>query len=134
MIVKETASAAKRVSYFFIAIIFVLFTLSFISLFQAFETYRKTGATDYITVTLSASAIALSSYLAIQARQKPMKLGFEPLKVFTTVQCSNCDHKNTREFQNGDFILKKVELCPKCNIPTFISSIYREATAEEEKK
>ena len=133
MIVKETASAAKRVSYFFIAIIFVLFTLSFISLFQAFETYRKTGVTDYVTVVLSGSAIALSSYLAIQARQKPMKLGFDPQKVFTTIQCSKCDFKNTREFQSGDFILKKVETCPKCNVLTFISSIYREAAAEEDK-
>jgi len=132
MIVKETASA-KRVSYFFIAIIFVLFTLSFISLFQAFETYRRTKVIDYVTVVLSGSAIALSSYLAIQARQKPMKLGFDPQKVFTTIQCSKCDFKNTREFQSGDFILKKVETCPKCNVPTFISSIYREAAAEEDK-
>lgn len=130
---KETASEAKRISYFFIAIIFVLFTLSFISLFQAFETYRRTGVTDYVTVVLSASAIALSSYLALQAKQKPVKTGFEPPKVFSTIQCQKCDFKNKREFQNGDFILKKVEPCPKCNVPTFISSIYREATAEEEK-
>ena len=133
MVVKETASEAKRVSYFFIAIIFVLFTLSFVSLFQAIETWRRTNVIDYMTVVLSGSAIALSSYLAMQAKQKPVKTGFESPKVFTTIQCQKCDYKNNREFQNGDYILKKVEPCPKCNVPTFISSIYREATAEEEK-
>ena len=130
---KQTTSEAKRVSYFFIIIIFVLFTLSFISLFQAIETYRRTGVTDYVTVILSGCAITLSSYLAFQAKQKPEKTGFEPPKVFTTIQCQKCDYKNKREFQNGDYIMKKTEPCPKCSVPTFISSIFREATAEEEK-
>jgi len=70
----------------------------------------------------------------MQSRRKPLRLGFEPTKVFTTIQCSNCDFKNTREFQNGDYVLKKAESCPKCNIQTFISSIYREATDEEKEK
>ncbi len=133
MAVKETASEARRVSFFFIAIIFVLFTLSFISLFQAIETYRRTGVTDYMTVVLSGSAIALSTYLALQAKQKPERTGFESPKVFAKVQCQKCDYNNVREFKSGDYILKKAEPCPKCSVPTFISSIYREATAEEKK-
>ena len=133
MIVEEPASAAKRISYFFIVIVFVLLALSFISLYQAVETYMKYKTADFTTLVLSVGAITLSAYLLMQMRKQPMKLGFEPLKVFTTVQCSNCDFKNTREFQNGDFVLKKAEACPKCKTPTFVSSIYREATEEEKK-
>jgi hypothetical protein len=131
---EQPSSAAKKMPYFFVAIVFVLLALSFISLYQTFESFLKTGAADYLTIILSVSAIALSSYMVAQMRRKPLKLGFEPFKVFTTVQCSNCDFKNTREFQSGDFILKKAELCPKCSIPTFVSSIYREATEEEKKE
>jgi hypothetical protein len=130
----EPASAAKKISYFFVAIIFILLALSFISLYQAAETYMNYKTADYTTLILSVGAITLSAYLLIQMRKQPMKLGFEPLKVFTAVQCPNCDFKNTREFRNGDFVLKKVEACPKCNTLTFVSSIYREATEEEKAK
>jgi hypothetical protein len=131
MIMEEPASVAKRISYFFMAIVFVLLALSLISLYQVVQTYRSTGVPDYLTVILSGSAITLSLYMIMQTRRKPLKLGFEPHKVFTTLQCSSCDFKNTREFQNGDYILRAAESCPKCNTPTFISSIYREATEEE---
>jgi hypothetical protein len=52
-------------------------------------------------------------------------------QVFTTTKCSSCDFKNVRGFQNGEYILKAIEACPKCNSHMFISSIYGET---EEKK
>ena len=128
----EPTNAVKKISFFFIAVISVLLILSFISLYQAVETYRRTGAPDLMTVTLSVSAIALSSYMLLQTRRKPPKLGFEMPKVFTAVQCSSCDFTNIRDFQGGDFILKEAEPCPKCNESSFISSIYREAEEKEE--
>ena len=128
----ETQTVAKRVPFFFIAVISVLLVLSFISLYQVVETYRRTGSPDFLTVTLSFGAIALSSYMLLQTRRKTLKLGFEMPKVFTMVQCSRCDFKNAREFQKGDYILKTAEACPKCNSPSFIASIYREAEEKED--
>lgn len=128
----EPSNAVKRISFFFIAVISVLLILSFISLYQAAETYRRTGSPDLLTITLSVSAIALSSYMILQTRRKPLKLGFEMPKVFTAIQCSSCDFKNTRDFQKGDYILKDAEPCPECNGSSFISSIYREAKEKED--
>jgi len=130
----ETTPKVNRISFFFIAVISMLLVLSFISLYQVVETYRNTGSLDSITIMLSASAIALSAYMLLQMRRKPLKLGFEMPKVFTTIQCSSCDFKNVREFQKGDYILKKLEPCPKCNGSMFISSIYREVDEKEEKE
>jgi len=129
---EEPSNAARRMSFFFIAVVSVLLVLSFISLFQAVETYRRTGSPDLLTITLSLSAIALSSYVVFQMRRKPLKLGFEMPKVYTTVQCSKCDFKNVREFQKGDYILKAIAPCPKCSSQTLISSIYREVEGKEE--
>jgi len=130
---EKPSNAAKHISYFFIGIVFVLIALSFISLYQAVETYMKYKTADFTNMVFSVSAIMLSAYLLVQMRKQPMKLGFEQTKVYATIQCSSCDYKNTREFQNGDFILKKAESCPKCNTQTFISSIKRESTEEEKK-
>ena len=128
----EPSNSVKRFSFFFLAVISILLVLSFISLSMAVETYRRTGSPDLLTVTLSVSAIALSSYMLLQTRRKPLKLGFEMSKVFTTVQCSSCDFKNVRDFQNGDYILKDADPCPKCDSPSFISTIYRKAEEKAE--
>lgn len=130
----NNSATAKKISFFFVAIVSVLLILSFISLYQAVETYRTTGSPDYITVLMSASAITLSFYMVLQLRRKPLKLGFEVPKVITTVQCTSCDFTNTREFQGGDYILKQAEPCPKCNSSTFVSSIYREPEPTEEEE
>jgi len=129
---EESQNAVRKISFFFVAVVSVLLFLSFLSLYQAVETYRRTGSPDYLTVTMSVSAIALSSYMILQMRRKPVKLGFEPPKVYTTVECPNCQFKSTREFQEGDYVFKEVENCPKCSGKMFISFIYR--IADEEKK
>lgn len=128
----EPPSPVKKISLFFIAVISVLLVLSVISLWQAVQAYRNTGSPDYITIILSVSAIALSSYMFLQMRKKPPKLGFEMPKVFTTIQCSSCEFKSVREFQKGDYILKEAGPCPKCNDQTIISAIYKEV--DEKKK
>jgi hypothetical protein len=128
----KNSSAAKRMSFFFIAVITVLLILSFFSFFQAIESFRNTGSLDYITVMLSLGAVILSLYMITQMRKKPVKLGFEPVKVFTTIQCPKCEFQNTRKFQNKDYVLKTSETCPKCNNATYISSIYRKAEEKEE--
>jgi hypothetical protein len=129
---KKNSSAAKRMSFFFMAVVTVLLVLSFFSFYQAMESFRNTGSLDYITIMLSLGAVILSLYMIVQMRKKPVKLGFEPVKVFTTIQCSKCEFQNTRKFQNKDYVLKATEICPKCNNETYISSIYRKAEEKEE--
>jgi len=129
---EKASSPERKMPYFFIAVISVLLVLSFISLYQAVETYRRTGSPDFMTVVLSLSAITLSSYMLLQMRRKPLKLGFEMPKVFTMVQCSSCDFKNVREFEKGDYILKAAGACPKCSGLSFIFSIYKEVVEKEE--
>jgi len=129
---EKTPPPEKRLPFFLIAVISVLLILSFISLYQAVETYKRTGSPDFMTVVLSLSAITLSSYMFLQMRRKPLKLGFEMPKVFTLIQCSSCDFKNIRDFEKGDYILKATGACPKCSGSSFISSIYREVEEKEE--
>jgi len=126
-----TPSPARKVSYFLIAAISTMLVLSIVMLYQVFDTYRKSGFLDLLSMTISLSAIALSAYMFIQMTRKPLKMGFEIPKVSTTIQCTNCDYNSIRDFQTGDYILKEAELCPKCNNKTIISSIHREVTEKE---
>ncbi|MCW4019934.1 MAG: hypothetical protein NWF14_01705 [Candidatus Bathyarchaeota archaeon] len=129
---EETSSTPNRTPFFFIAVVSVLLVLSFFSLYQAVETYRNTGSPDLVPVFLSISAIVMSSYMILQMRRKPLKLGFEMPKVSTTIQCSSCSFKSVREFQKGDYIMKAVETCPECKGSAFIAYIYREVKEKEE--
>lgn len=113
-------------SFFLFTILSVLLVLSFISLYQVVGVYLSTGTVDYITFMMSFGAIALSLYLVLQIRRKPMKLGFEEPTVFSKLGCLGCDYLSVREFRNGDYILKSVETCPECKGQVFVHSIYRE--------
>lgn len=126
---REMPPPARRLSSIFMIIIFVMLILSAAALYQVVEAYRS-GKLDIASVILGLSAVAISLYMLLQLKMKPLKLGFEPQKVLTTIECTKCDYKNIREFQQGDFILKTVEPCPKCNEETVVSSIYRK---QEEK-
>jgi len=127
----ETQSPTKKISFFFIVVISVMLVLSIMALYQAFETYRRNGNADLGSILLGVSAIALSSYMLVNMRRKPLKLGFEMPKVLTNIQCTKCDFKNAREFQGGDYVLKEVGSCPKCNNSMIISSIYKEVKEKE---
>ena len=130
----EKPPVVKKMSSLFLIVIFVMLALSIAALYQALEVYRNSGKFDLASITLSFSAIALSSYMFFQMRAKPMRLGFEMQKVFTTIQCSNCSFTSTRTFQRGDYILKEIEPCPQCNNKMIISSIYREVDEKEKEK
>jgi len=127
----ETPSPARKVSYFLIAAISIMLVLSIVTLYQLIDTYTKSGSLDLLSMTISISAITLSSYMFIQMTRKPLRLGFEIPKVSTTIHCTNCDYNSIRDFQTGDYILKEVGPCPKCNNKTIISSIYTQVTEKQ---
>ena len=120
------ASAARRISSLFMVLVFLMLVLSLAALYQIFEAYSKTKTLDFASAMLSVSAIALSIYILSMMRRKPVKLGFEPPKVSTVLECLSCNYKKVRKFERGDYIFKDAGLCPKCNSKMLISSIYRE--------
>jgi len=129
---KIRSNEMRRTPLFLMIIVTVLIILSLVTIIQVFKTYKETGYSDFLALTLSASAIVLSIYIFLQVRRKPFKLGFEPPKVSTIIRCSKCGFETKREFKEGDYVLKEAESCPKCNSPTFIYMIFRET--EEGKK
>ena len=116
----------KRSILYVVSIIAIMLILSIITLIQAFKTYMESGRMDFLALFLSASAFALSIYMALQIGVKPPKLGFEQQKVLTVIRCSRCGFESVRNFKEGDYVLKKIGSCPKCNGPSFIYMIFRE--------
>ncbi|HIE14182.1 TPA: hypothetical protein EYP70_02805 [Candidatus Bathyarchaeota archaeon] len=116
----------KRLSMFFMVLVFLMLILSLIALYQIFEAYSRTKTLDIMSIALSLSAIFLSVYVLSQMRRKPIRLGFEIPNVVTVMECTSCNYRSIRKFQRGDYIFKDVGFCPKCSGRILISSIYRE--------
>ncbi len=122
---EEDIHPARRISTFFMVMVMIMLVLSITALYQAIEAYRR-GSLDLPSIMLSGGALALSMYMLIQMRSKPLKLGFEMTKVSTTIECLNCSYKMVRKFERGDYVFKRIGECPKCRGEMIISSIYRE--------
>lgn len=56
-------------------------------------------------------------------RRKPV-MTMKTLKTITVLRCENCDYREEREFQIGDYIFKKIGECAKCKGPLYIAMIY----------
>jgi len=122
---------ARKISTFFIGIIFVMLAMALVVLIFAIEAYVTQGNIDVVNVILSASTIALSIYLLLQMRKKPLSLDSEALKVLTVIRCTKCNYKNIKDFEKGDYVLKEVGSCPKCDGTLLIYSIFRETKEKE---
>jgi hypothetical protein len=123
----------RRVSSLFIVIILVTLILSIAALYQAIEYYitQNNMTMGSWFLFLGFTGLALSTYMVLQSRRRPVKLPFEAPKVVTTIVCEKCDLKNIRDFARGDYVFKETEPCPKCNENMLISAIYREVTDKE---
>lgn len=122
---------ARRISIFFITVILVMLVMSLVALMLAVETYVTQGNIDVMNTILSVSTIALSIYLLFQMRKRTLSLDFEALKVLTVIQCTKCNYRNVKDFEKGDYILKEVGSCPKCDGTLLIYSIFREVKEKE---
>jgi len=58
------------------------------------------------------------------ATRRRVLITLRSVKTITVLQCEKCDYKEEREFQVGDYVLKKVGECAKCRGPLYISMIY----------
>jgi hypothetical protein len=123
----------RRVSSFYLAIILVTFILSLIALYIALG--NMVNQTDlwssYSFFAVGLFGLALSGYLLMQTRSKPVQKILELPRVLTMLECPNCDFKNVRDFQKGDYIFKENGSCQKCDNTMKITGIYREAKKKD---
>ena len=56
-------------------------------------------------------------------RRRPITT-IKRIKTITVLQCENCDYREEREFQVGDYVYKRIGECAKCKGPLYISMIY----------
>jgi hypothetical protein len=88
---------------------------------------------SYIWMFIGLLVISIGFNLLTSGRQA--KGHKPPPPTITEIRCTstNCDFKEIRDFQKGDFMLKPLETkCPKCGSPTTIEGVY--VVREEEKK
>jgi len=131
---KETTEnpepAAQRVSSYFFLTIFIVLIISFGALYVAVTSFHTTGNLQDNILPISFLIIgfvgvSFSTYMLLQTRQHSMQMQLELPPVLTTITCSNCDFKNQREFERGDYVFKDAGPCPKCNNKLIVSAIYR---------
>jgi hypothetical protein len=74
---------------------------------------------------LGVIGIGMSIYMLTMLRRRVL-MQKPPKKVVTTIECKKCSLKKIRPFVKGDYVLKAVEQCVKCNEPMLITAIYTE--------
>lgn len=126
----DNIKPVRRVSPFLLVIILIAFILSLSALYIAVQSIIEPSSdilNSYSFLAIGFFGLALSVYMLLQTRGKPMHVALELPKVITTLECPKCDFKNIRDFQKEDYIFKETGPCQKCNETTRITAIYREA-------
>lgn len=129
----DNVENAKKISPFLLVIILVFFILSLAALFIAVESLIEQTDTlnSYSFLLIGFFGLALSIYMLLQNRGKPMHITLELPRVITTLECPKCDFKSVRDFERDDYIFKETGSCQKCNETMKITAIYREAKKNE---
>ncbi len=121
----ETATPARRISSIVIIVIIVALALSLSALYQAYDLFIKEDATMGLWLLIGFIGLALSTYMLLQTRSRMKRFTLKTPPITTTIICSKCGFKNVRNFERGDYILKKLDSCSKCKGTLMISAIYR---------
>ncbi|NWF86740.1 hypothetical protein HXY32_02870 [Candidatus Bathyarchaeota archaeon] len=129
---KTPQNATTRISTFVLLIIFLTLALSLTALILATTFFGQDNKiiAGYLLL-IGFIGVALSTYVLFQIRKRVLRLRIELPPIVTTIECRKCGFKIVREFQRGDYIFKKGELCQKCNENMLITAIYREVKEKE---
>jgi hypothetical protein len=122
----KAAPPKANISFFSIVMVLITVVLSVIALFIGFVTYESQDPSALPYMLIGFIGLAISAYLLLQAKRKPLRGAFEMPKVITTILCQKCGFKNIRDFERGDYVFKETEPCPKCSEKMMIAAIYRE--------
>ena len=125
----DSVKPVRKISPFLLVLILIGFILSLSALFIAVESIIEQTdiLNSYSFLAIGFFGLALSVYMLLQTRGKPMHVALKLPKVITTLECPKCDFKNIRDFQKEDYIFKETGPCQKCNETMTITAIYREA-------
>jgi len=124
----DSVEPVRKISPFLLTIILIAFVLSLGALFLAVDTFVHSSEdpNSYSFLAIGFGGLALSAYMLLQTRGKPMRMALELPRVITTLECPKCDFKSIRDFQREDYIFKKTGPCQKCEETMTITAIYRE--------
>jgi hypothetical protein len=125
----DSVEPVRRFSPFLLVVILIVFVLSLSALFMAVQSLvdQTDILNSYSFLAIGFFGLAISMYMLLQSRGKPLRVALELPKVITTLECPKCDFKSIRDFQRDDYIFKKTGPCQKCNETMTITAIYREA-------
>ncbi len=123
---EEAEQPARRFSSLVLIVIIVVFALSLTALYQAWEAVQLGDLTGGYYMLIGFIGLALSTYMLYQTRRRAQRFTLEAKPIVTTIVCGKCGLKNVRNFERGDYILKELGPCTKCEGNMMISAIYRE--------
>ena len=127
----KAETPTTNISLFSVAMVLITVVLSVIALFIGFATYESQDPSALPYMLIGFIGLAISAYLLLQTKRRPLREAFQMPQVVTTILCQKCGFKNIRDFERGDYIFKETEPCPKCNDNMMITSIYREVKEKE---
>ena len=123
---EETETSTRRVSSFVLIVIIVVLIFSILVLYQGLEALQTNDELWGYYLLIGFIGLALSTYMLWQAKRRIRKFTLETQPTTTTIMCSKCGLKEVRSFERGDYILKELGSCTKCEGTKMISAIYRE--------
>jgi hypothetical protein len=130
----EVGPSERRISSFLFIIILVALGLSLAAFSLAVIEYGGGDSTlGAWFVLIGFMGVALLTYIMLQTRKRTFKIPIQAQRVATTILCQKCGFKNIRDFEQGDYVFKEAEGCPKCNEKMMIASIYREVDEKANK-
>jgi hypothetical protein len=122
--------SSRRYSSIVLIVIIVVLALSLTALFQAYivsvDSDTANDPTMGYYLLIGFVGLALSTYMLFQTRRHARRFNLETQPIVTTIVCSKCGFKNVRNFERGDYILKELGKCTKCEGTMIVSAIYRE--------
>ena len=123
----------NKASNFVQILIYGVFILAIISIAAAIGAFYENpdSLVPYYFFAIGFIAMGLAGYILFQSRKRIASLKTETPQIITTIDCTNCNQKVTREFQRGDYVFKEGEKCPKCQGTGMIVAIYREVKEKE---
>ena len=109
----ENMKSVRKVSPFLLILILIGFILSLSALYIAADSLvnQSESFDAYSWLAIGFGGLALSAYMLLQTRSKPMSTVLELPRVLSTLECLKCDFKNIRDFQREDYIFKKTGSC-----------------------
>jgi len=133
----EAEKGIRRFSSIVLIVIIIVLVLSSTALYQAYELFLINDPPDPTAgyyLLIGFIGMALSAYMLIQTKRRMQRFSLKTQPITTTIICSKCGFKNVRDFERGDYILKDLGQCTKCEGTMMISAIYREVKEKGKKE